>query len=57
MPYDHPMSLTNDEVYAMSANILSLNGIIPGNATMNAKTLAKVEMPNCIGFASYCPQH
>lgn len=53
MPYDRPMSLTNDEVYAVSAYILSLNGIIPEEATMNAKTLPKVEMPNRSGFVNY----
>ena len=53
MPYDRPMSLTNDEVYAVSAYILSLNGIIPEDATMNAKTLPKVEMPNGDGFVNY----
>ena len=55
MPLDRPMSLSNDEVYAVSAYILSLNGIITEDATMDAETLPKVEMPNRNGFVSYWP--
>jgi S-disulfanyl-L-cysteine oxidoreductase SoxD len=57
MPYDKPMSLSSDELYAVSAYILSLNGIISEDATMNAETLPKVEMPNRNGFVNYWPQH
>ena len=56
MPLDSPMSLSNDEVYAVSAYILSLNGIIADDATMDAETLPKVEMPNRNGFVNYWPQ-
>ncbi len=52
MPLDKPMSLTNDEVYAVSAYILSLNGIVPKDATLDAKTLPAVKMPNRDGFVS-----
>jgi cytochrome c len=45
--------LSSDEVYAVSAYVLSLNGIIPEGATMNAETLPKVEMPNRHGFVNY----
>ncbi len=55
MPYDSPMSLTDDEAYAVTAYILALNGIIPEDAEMNAETLPKVEMPNRNGFDSYWP--
>src|SRR5262249_25034382 len=41
MPWTNPKSLTNDEVYAVSAYILNLNGIIGDNDTMNAQTPAK----------------
>lgn len=50
MPMDSPQSLTNDEVYALSAYILHLNGLVPADAVMDATTLAKVEMPNKGGF-------
>ena len=50
MPFRQPRSLTNDEVYALTAYILSLNKIIGPNDTMNAQTLPKVRMPNRDGF-------
>jgi S-disulfanyl-L-cysteine oxidoreductase SoxD len=53
MPYDRPLSLSSDEVYAVSAYILSLNGVIPEDATMDAGTLPKVTMPNRNGFVDY----
>src|SRR6266853_3600670 len=53
MPWSNPKSLTNDEVYAVSAYLLNLNGIIGANDTMNAQTLAKVSMPNKDGFIPF----
>jgi S-disulfanyl-L-cysteine oxidoreductase SoxD len=50
MPMDRPQSLTANEVYALSAYILNLNGLIPGDAVMDANTLPKVQMPNRNGF-------
>ena len=50
MPLTEPQSLTNDEVYALSAFILNLNGIIRPKDVMNAKTLPKVKMPNHDAF-------
>ena len=50
MPMDRPQSLTNDEVYALSAYLLNLNGLVPANAVMDAKTLTAVQMPNRNGF-------
>jgi cytochrome c len=50
MPYQMPKTLTNDEVYALSAYILSLNQIIGENDVMNAQTLPKVKMPNAGKF-------
>jgi len=55
MPYDRPMSLSNDEVYAVSAYILFLNGIIDKETRMDAKALPQVKMPNRDGFVSYWP--
>ena len=46
MPLAEPQSLSADEVYALSAYILNLNGIIGERATMDAKSLPKVKMPN-----------
>lgn len=50
MPMDRPQTLTANEVYAVSAYILNLNGIVPDNAVMDQATLAQVQMPNRNGF-------
>src|SRR5437588_11618202 len=46
MPQNAPQSLNNDDVYAVSAYILHLNGLLPVDATLDAKSLATVKMPN-----------
>ena len=53
MPYNESKSLTNDEVYAVIAYILQLNGIIGENDNINAQTLPKVRMPNQDGFVTF----
>ena len=50
MPWQQPMTLTNDEVYSVTAYILALNKLIGENDSMNAETLPKVRMPNRDGF-------
>lgn len=50
MPMDRPQSLTGNEIYAVSAYILNLNGLIPANAVMDASSLPEVQMPNRHGF-------
>ena len=50
MPMNAPQTLSNDEVYAVSAYILHLNGLVPAEAVMDASTLAAVKMPNRDGF-------
>jgi cytochrome c len=50
MPLTKPLSLSNDELYAVTAYMLYLNGIIGENAQMNAQTLPQVKMPNRGGF-------
>lgn len=46
MPYQTPGSLSDDDVYSVSAYILHLNGIIGENDELNADTLPAIEMPN-----------
>jgi cytochrome c len=46
MPQNAPQSLSNDDVYAVSAYILNLNGLLPADATLDAKTLSEIKMPN-----------
>ena len=53
MPINAPKSLSDDQVFAVSAYILSLNGIIGENDTMNATTLPEVRMPNRDGFIAF----
>jgi S-disulfanyl-L-cysteine oxidoreductase SoxD len=50
MPMDKPQTLTANEVYAVSAYLLALNGLVPIDAVMDAQTLPKVQMPNRDGF-------
>jgi mono/diheme cytochrome c family protein len=50
MPMTAPQSLNNDQVYALAAYILNLNGLVPDNAVMDAESLPKVMMPNRNGF-------
>ena len=52
MPLTAPDSLTNDQVYAVTAYILSEAKIVPPDATLDASSLAKVRMPNRDGFTS-----
>jgi len=57
MPYAHPKSLSNDEVYAITAYILAQNGLeIDGEEmdddefVLNKEKLMKVVLPNRNGF-------
>lgn len=50
MPFTSPNSMSDDDVYAVSAYILSKANIIPPDATMDQDTLPKVVMPNRNGF-------
>jgi cytochrome c len=56
MPWPRPRTLTNDEVYALTAFILAQNKIIGANDVMNAQTLPKVRMPNRDGFVPRFPE-
>jgi mono/diheme cytochrome c family protein len=46
MPQNAPESLSNEDVYAVSAYILHLNGLLPADAVLDAKTMAAFKMPN-----------
>lgn len=50
MPFNAPGSLTDDEVYAVTAFILAEGNVIGKSDVMDAKSLPKVEMPNHDGF-------
>jgi mono/diheme cytochrome c family protein len=50
MPFNAPGSLTDDEVYAVTAYLLASGKIISDSQVMDASSLPKVEMPNRRGF-------
>lgn len=50
MPFNAPGSLSDDEVYAVTAYVLAESNIIEKTDIMNAQTLSSVEMPNRDGF-------
>lgn len=49
-PFDEPGSLTADQVYAVTAYLLYLNGIVGEQEVIDARTLPQVMMPNRSGF-------
>ena len=53
MPLTAPQSLSNDEVYALVAYLLSVDGVVARDAVLDAKTLPLVKMPNRDGFQSW----
>ncbi len=52
MPYAHPKSLSNDEVYAITAYLLAQDGLVEDDDDfiLNKETLTKVVLPNRNGF-------
>ena len=50
MPFTAPDSLSNDQVYAVTAYILSEAKIVPPDTVLDAKSLPAVKMPNRDGF-------
>ena len=53
MPWNQPKSLTDEEVYAVTAYLLNLNGIIGRDDVIDAQSLPKVKMPNRDGFIPF----
>ncbi len=50
MPFEEPGTLTADQVYAVTAYVLFLNGIISEDETLDRESLPEVRMPNRDGF-------
>ena len=50
MPYIQPLSLSDEEAYAVTAYLLHLNGIIGEGEVLSAETLPRVKMPNRDNF-------
>ena len=51
MPFGNARSLSNDEIYALTAYILAMSDVIKDqDFELNQNNLAKVKMPNAEGF-------
>jgi mono/diheme cytochrome c family protein len=50
MPFNQPRSLPPNDVYAVTAYVLYLNGILKETEELNQGNLASVRMPNRDGF-------
>lgn len=50
MPFTAPNSMSDDDVYAVTAYILAKGNIVPPDAVLDQDTLPKVTMPNKDGF-------
>lgn len=54
MPWNQPKSLNTEEVYAVTAYLLNLGGIVPDDFTLSDKNIAQVQsrMPNRNGMTT-----
>ena len=54
MPWNQPKSLTADEVYAVTAYVLNMGGIVPDSFTLSDRNIAEVQklLPNRNGVTS-----
>jgi S-disulfanyl-L-cysteine oxidoreductase SoxD len=50
MPFGDAQSLSNDELYAVTAYVLNLNDIVDDNFVLSKQTWSSVKMPNEGGF-------
>lgn len=55
MPYQAPMSLSNDDYYAITAYVLHLNDIVAADEEIDAASLPGIVMPNRDGFVNAYP--
>ncbi|MEO7937207.1 MAG: c-type cytochrome [Burkholderiaceae bacterium] len=54
MPWNAPKSLTSDQVYAVTAYLLNLGGVLPENFTLSDQTMAQAQamLPNRNGMTT-----
>ncbi len=57
MPADTPKTLTDEEVYQVTAYVLFLNGIVGEDESINSETLTAIAMPNGDGFVDQSHLH
>ncbi|QQS14672.1 MAG: cytochrome c [Rhodospirillales bacterium] len=56
MPFNAPQSLSDDEVYAITAYLLHINDVLPADAELDAARLKAVKLPNRDGFIQGDPR-
>jgi cytochrome c len=52
MPFASPKSLSDNEVYSLTAYVLHLSDILPADASLDRKSILAVRMPNRDGFTA-----
>ena len=52
MPFNAPKSLSNDDVYALTAYVLHLSDIVPADTVLDRRSLVALKMPNREGFTT-----
>jgi len=57
MPWTQPRTLSDQEVYDLTAYVLFLNKLIDEKDVINSETLPKVKMPNSGNFITRFPEH
>ena len=50
MPAAAPKSLTNEQVYQVTAYVLFMNDIVEEDTQINGDSIREIEMPNANGF-------
>ena len=53
MPADMPKSLSDEQLYQVTAYVLFLNGIVGEDDSINSETLQAIVMPNADGFVDH----
>ena len=56
MPFTQPISLSNDQIYALTAYLLNINKVIGDSDVMDARSLPAVKMPNRDNFFPEFPK-
>lgn len=56
MPLNAPRSLSADQVYALTAYLLEINGLLAQGTVLDKKTLPAIRMPNRDGFIRLWPE-
>ena len=56
MPLNAPRSLSADQVYALTAYLLEINGLIAQGTVLDKKSLSAIQMPNRDGFIRLWPE-